>query len=65
MARKRQNNTQTPPVTLREGKWVTSDGMCFNTSAKAWKHIEETTAQEPPVDGATSCAENTESIGDE
>lgn len=58
MARKRQNNTQTPPVTLREGKWVTSDGMCFNTSAKAWKHIEETTAQEPPVEDPSSGCES-------
>jgi hypothetical protein len=32
---------QPPAVVLREGKWVTADGLCFNTATKAWNHVRE------------------------
>lgn len=44
MAKKKTENnsiTQPPAVVLREGKWVTADGLCFNTATKAWKHVQE------------------------
>lgn len=44
-----ENNMQHPSVTLREGKWVTSDGLCFNTAAKAWQHINEISEPEETV----------------
>ena len=40
---KKTNRTETtaqpPAVVLREGKWVTADGLCFNTADKAWNHV--------------------------
>lgn len=44
MAKKKtENNSIAQPsaVVLREGKWVTADGLCFNTATKAWKHVQE------------------------
>lgn len=43
MAKKQPNKTETqlPDVTLRNGKWVTYDGLCFNTATKAWNHVKE------------------------
>lgn len=44
MAKKKTENNniaQPPAVVLREGKWVTADGLCFNTATKAWKHVQE------------------------
>ena len=44
MAKRNQKTktiTQPPAVVLREGKWVTADGLCFNTATKAWKHVQE------------------------
>lgn len=44
MAKKKTENNsiaQPPAVVLREGKWVTADGLCFNTATKAWKHTKE------------------------
>ena len=42
---KKTNRTETtaqpPAVVLREGKWVTADGLCFNTATKAWNHVRE------------------------
>ena len=42
---KKTNRTETtaqpPAVVLREGKWVTADGLCFNTADKAWNHVRE------------------------
>lgn len=44
MAKKKTENNsiaQPPAVVLREGKWVTADGLCFNTATKAWNHVRE------------------------
>ncbi len=44
MAKKKTESNsiaQPPAVVLREGKWVTADGLCFNTATKAWKHVQE------------------------
>jgi len=44
MAKKKTENNsiaQPPAVVLREGKWVTADGLCFDTATKAWKHVQE------------------------
>ena len=44
MAKKKTENNsiaQPPAVVLREGKWVTADGLCFNTATKACKHVQE------------------------
>lgn len=44
MAKKKTENNsiaQPPAVVLREGKWVTADGLCFNTATKAWNHVQE------------------------
>lgn len=48
MAKRNQKTktiTQPPAVTLREGKWVTADGLCFNTATKAWNHVREMEAE--------------------
>ena len=48
MAKKKTENNsiaQPPAVVLREGKWVTADGLCFNTATKAWKHVQEMEAE--------------------
>lgn len=46
---KKTNRTKTtaqpPAVVLREGKWVTADGLCFNTATKAWNHVREMEAE--------------------
>lgn len=39
--KKTETTTQPPAVILREGKWVTADGLCFNTATKAWNHVRE------------------------
>ena len=44
MAKKKTESNsiaQPPAVVLRKGKWVTADGLCFNTATKAWKHVQE------------------------
>lgn len=33
-----ENRTGKCPVAIREGKWVTDDGLSFNTATKAWTH---------------------------
>lgn len=43
--KKTETTTQSPAVVLREGKWVTADGLCFNTATKAWKHVQEMEAE--------------------
>ena len=44
MAKKKkiEKEARQTDVTFRDGKWVTSDGLCFNTADKAWRHIAET-----------------------
>ena len=42
MAKKKTEiKAQQPAVIIRNGKWVTADGLCFNTFSKAWNHIRE------------------------
>lgn len=41
MAKKQSKDTVQATVTLQNGKWVTSDGLCYNTADKALKHVEE------------------------
>ncbi len=42
MAKKTNKQTQSaPPVTYRDGRWITVDGLCFNTATKAYKHIKD------------------------
>ena len=48
MAKKKAESNsiaQSSAVVLREGKWVTADGLCFNTATKAWKHVQEMEAE--------------------
>ena len=34
-----KKNTTTVPVRFERGKWITSDGIVFNTQSKAQTHI--------------------------
>jgi hypothetical protein len=43
--KKTETTAQPPAVILREGKWVTADGLCFNTATKAWNHVREMEAE--------------------
>lgn len=43
--KKTETTAQPPAVVLREGKWVTADGLCFNTATKAWNHVREMEAE--------------------
>ena len=47
--KKTETTAQPPAVVLREGKWVTADGLCFNTCLKAMRHIRELAAKQKPV----------------
>ncbi len=38
---KQTKKEDTPQVVYQNHKWVTSDGLCFNTQDKAWKHARE------------------------
>ena len=58
MAKKKTENnsiTQPPAVVLREGKWVTADGLCFNTEAKAWNHVEELKVESEKIKVVDAC----------
>ena len=39
--KKTTKKAEQPGVTFLNGKWVTCDGLCFNTADKAWKHVDE------------------------
>ncbi len=55
MAKKKQTEkkAQQAAVSFRDGKWVTADGLCFNTADKAWRHAAEIAppenSVEPPI----------------
>lgn len=58
MAKKKTENNniaQPPAVVLREGKWVTADGLCFNTATKAWKHVEELKVESEKLKVVEAC----------
>lgn len=39
--KKTTKKTENPEVVFQNGKWVTVDGLCYNTADKAWNHIKE------------------------
>ena len=53
--KKTETTTQSPAVVLREGKWVTADGLCFNTATKAWKHVEELKVESEKLKVVEAC----------
>ena len=53
--KKTETTTQPPAVVLREGKWVTADGLCFNTATKAWKHVEELKVESEKLKVVEAC----------
>ena len=58
MAKKKtESKAQQPAVIIRNGKWVTADGLCFNTSSKAWNHIREIEKNKQAV-GVTAKADD-------
>ena len=41
MKKNKEDKAPVQSVIVRNGKWMTSDGMCFSTAAKARQHADE------------------------